>query len=315
MNRSILLLFIAIALCCSLTACSEAYQPEDIVIYGHYEQNKNLDDGMEPIEWIILNIQGDKMLLVSRYCLDLQPYNIKYENVTWDECSLRVWLNESFISIAFTTEEQTAILLSDIGYNIFDEISFKKYGEFRTIGEKSTYDRIFLLSADEYSHYLNNKAYGIGISTAYASSKSENPYNSDCPYWLRTRDDSSHLIACAIIKWKEKPYKSGRYLHKNDIGVRPAMWVSSKVKFEGKEQKEDTTHKDDLRIGQKFRITSNSGRGRSGPGTEFEIVSFVKEGEVYTILDIAFASNGYEWFLLDMGSTSCWVSSGLGKLN
>ncbi len=68
-------------------------------------------------------------------------------------------------------------------------------------------------------------------------------------------------------------------------------------------------------IGRSFRITVSSGRGRTGAGTEFAYVETVHYGEVYTILDVANASNGVAWFKLKVSGTECWVSSGLGSWN
>ena len=47
----------------------------DIVTFGRYEQDNNLDNGPEEIDWIVLDIQGDKALLLSKYGLDAKQYN------------------------------------------------------------------------------------------------------------------------------------------------------------------------------------------------------------------------------------------------
>lgn len=60
--------------------------------FGHYEQG----NGIEPIEWVILKMEGTKVFLLSKYALDYQPYHDTFEPVTWENCSLRKWLNESF---------------------------------------------------------------------------------------------------------------------------------------------------------------------------------------------------------------------------
>ena len=84
------------------------------VIFGHYEQDNDLTNGKEPIEWIVLDTQDGKSLLLSKYALDCQPYNTNKQNVTWSTCSLRTWLNGGawgygFISVAFSSEEQARI--------------------------------------------------------------------------------------------------------------------------------------------------------------------------------------------------------------
>ena len=81
----------------------------NIVTYGHYEQDNNTSNGKEAIEWQVLAVDGDKILVISRYGLDAQPYNTKDTSVTWETCSLRSWLNGSFLFDAFDIEERQSI--------------------------------------------------------------------------------------------------------------------------------------------------------------------------------------------------------------
>ena len=46
-----------------------------IVTFGQYEQDNNTGNGPEEIEWIVLDVQDGKSLLLSRYGLDAKPYN------------------------------------------------------------------------------------------------------------------------------------------------------------------------------------------------------------------------------------------------
>lgn len=38
----------------------------NVVTYGHYEQDNDTANGKEPIEWVVLDVQGDKALLISK---------------------------------------------------------------------------------------------------------------------------------------------------------------------------------------------------------------------------------------------------------
>ena len=51
-------------------------------------------------------------LIVSDYALQIMPYNENNEDVTWETCSLREWLNSSFYEKNFTEEEKASIVLS-----------------------------------------------------------------------------------------------------------------------------------------------------------------------------------------------------------
>ena len=43
------------------------------ILFGEYEQDNDESTGKEAIEWLVLDKQEDKMLVISRYGLDCQP--------------------------------------------------------------------------------------------------------------------------------------------------------------------------------------------------------------------------------------------------
>ena len=72
------------------------------VSFGSYEQDNNPANGKEEIEWIVLDVQGDRSLLISKYALDCKKYNTEWTDGTWESCSLRKWLNSDFLNAAFS---------------------------------------------------------------------------------------------------------------------------------------------------------------------------------------------------------------------
>ena len=118
------------------------------VTFGHYPQTKNGNDST-PIEWAVLARDGSKALLLSRYGLEAQPYNQVSANVTWEDCTLRAWLNDTFLNCAFTQEEQTAILLTDV-----DNSRAQGYSSWATDGGSDTQDMVFLLSYADAQYYF-----------------------------------------------------------------------------------------------------------------------------------------------------------------
>ena len=121
----------------------------EYVTFGHYEQDNDLTDGDEAIEWQILEISDGKALLLSRYGLDAKPYNTASRNITWADSSLRKWLNNDFLEAAFTEEERGQIQTTKVnnskaqGYTV-DSVS----------GGNDTRDQIFLLSYAEANKYF-----------------------------------------------------------------------------------------------------------------------------------------------------------------
>lgn len=112
--------------------------------YDMVDRNGNYDDKKETIEWIVVDYDEDegKALLLSRYVVDTMPYNDSTKSITWENCTLRSWLNESFLYKAFNKEEQKLIINS--------ELRNHDYNSYEVSGGNDTKDRVFILSSDEY---------------------------------------------------------------------------------------------------------------------------------------------------------------------
>ena len=118
----------------------------DYVVFGHYEQDGNLDNGPEPIEWIVLSDEDGKLLLMSRYILDGVPYHTDYTDVTWETCALRAFLNDDFYNTAFDADEQSRILTTTV--------TNPDNARMSTPGGNDTEDKLFLLSMEEVLEYF-----------------------------------------------------------------------------------------------------------------------------------------------------------------
>ena len=125
----------------------------NIVTFGHYEQDNDLSNGPEEIEWIVLDFdeKDHKALLISRYGLDAKRYNEEwYGNTnTWENCTLRKWLNDEFLKEAFDTDEQVAIIVSEVKNS-----ASQGFVEWNSYGGNNTKDQIFLLSYVEANQYF-----------------------------------------------------------------------------------------------------------------------------------------------------------------
>ena len=85
------------------------YYEGDYLIFGTYEQDGVYSNGPEPIEWMILEENENGTLLLSRYVLEVKPYNEERGNTEWETCTLRKWLNDDFCHEAFT-DDQIALI-------------------------------------------------------------------------------------------------------------------------------------------------------------------------------------------------------------
>ncbi|MBR4342614.1 MAG: hypothetical protein IKP88_07905 [Lachnospiraceae bacterium] len=120
----------------------------DIIKFGSYEQDDDMTNGKEEIEWIVLAKDSKKILVVSKYALDCLPYNKEYReyDITWEKSSLREWLNKIFYKTAFTKKERTMINKVKL---INDDNPY--YG---TEGGNDTKDKVFLLSLNDVINTL-----------------------------------------------------------------------------------------------------------------------------------------------------------------
>ena len=195
----------------------------NIVTFGRYEQDNNQDNGTEEIEWLILDVRDGKCLLLSWYGLDTKPYNTKNTSVTWENCTLREWLNDEFLNAAFTAEEQSAIWLTDV-----DNRPEQGFSSWKTDGGNNTQDRIFLLSYAEANRYFGTEykkaAWNASVyPTRYAKQNKASMNYGVGWWWLRspggTQDNAADvyyngsLLTCAV--------------HDARGCVRPAIWVNA----------------------------------------------------------------------------------------
>ena len=201
------------------------------VTFGRYPQTAEGNDET-PIEWLVLDYDAvnNRVLLLSRYGLDAQPYNTEYTSITWEKCTLRTWLNGAFLNKAFTAQEQKGILTISV-----DNSDSQGYGKWRTNGGNNSQDRIFLLSYAEANKYLgvtyedreNTKsrvaptAYAIKQRAYIARSKTADGAAAGW-WWLRSPGDYQGLAASV--------YRDGS-LNSNYVGsgsgcVRPALWIN-----------------------------------------------------------------------------------------
>ena len=120
----------------------------DIVTFGNYEQDGDAENGAEPIEWFILDMEDGQATLLSVYLLDGHRYHPEeMDKITWEDCELRAWLNDDFLNAAFTEAEQEHIAVT----NVINEDN----PIFGTPGGNDTADKIWLFSFSDLEKYFH----------------------------------------------------------------------------------------------------------------------------------------------------------------
>lgn len=166
----------------------------DCIYFGNYYQSNS--STKEPIKWRVLSVNGNDAFLLADQNLDDKPYNEEDTDVTWATCTLRTWLNDTFLNTAFTSAEQVAIKNTTV---VNDDNPY-----YDTEGGENTTDKVYLLSIAEAS----NTAYGFNgefrtesetreaKNTAYAKecgawTSASTEYEGNGDWWLRSPGDGS----------------------------------------------------------------------------------------------------------------------------
>ena len=195
------------------------------VLFGRYEQDNDFSNGSEKIEWIVLDVQDGKSLLLSKYLLDSKPYNDRIGEITWAECSLREWLNHEFMDSAFTGRDQERILPT--------RVENEAQEDSRASGGEDTLDQVFLLSYREaYLQYLSGQSARQCAPTDYAIAQGSRASDmcfsygrGTGPWWLRTPGRDQESVTVVRYDGTSDGINGTEHAAMGHIAVRPAMWV------------------------------------------------------------------------------------------
>lgn len=195
-----------------------------IVLFGSYEQDDNIENGKEPIEWIVLEAKGNKVLLISKLLLESIPYNNSEDSVTWKTCSIRKWLNNDFYNDAFNDEEKQGVLSTIV------DNSPSQFPKWSNEGGENTEDKVFLLSYIEAKKYLgvtddddSSAPKAVAENTTYSMRKwaANNPQKGPKSWWLRMPGGAIGLVGNVGSDGVLHVYKN----NSTSPYARPCIWI------------------------------------------------------------------------------------------
>lgn len=218
----------------------------EVITLGKYEQDNNTENGAEPIEWIVLEKNGNKALVISRYVLDAVPFVKGFGNADWESSTIRKWLNKEFMG-SFTEAEKARIIESFVPSreqtSIIDEA-----GNVITPEVPGTTDKVFLFSDFELKKYLvddpdtwGDEAYAM--ATTYAEAQGVWVLTKDRYRTLRYTEETVPSVMIGSGWWwlrsqgseaaKTKDVDTQGNIRENGHdngeshdGIRPAMWIT-----------------------------------------------------------------------------------------
>lgn len=217
---------------CGITEGSRILLVGDSVWLGYYEQDGNPNNGKEEIEWVVLEYDADKnqAFVISKYCLDTISFD--FNSASWQDSSIRKWLNNDFISSAFSVEERTCLLETKI------EIPMD-YSE-REASTKTITDYIFLLDYEEATKSFVSNAARQGTPTEYCRQRGcydperyAYEHNTDCKevekghtwWWLRSEGIDPSRAGNVVSAGTVGTY--GGLKNSTEGTIRPAMWIKT----------------------------------------------------------------------------------------
>lgn len=211
----------------------------DIVTFGQYDYN--VSEGVEPIEWEVRAVEGDKLLLVSKYLTEFNFFDDFIKSATysfeatheynWESSDLREYLNTVVLNQMFNAAELKYIINSEIvtesGANYYlnympEEIGTaraKYLGLYEDTPLLITNDRLFLLSFEDLVEYYDMEIDKKGMPT-FLKAADISGKGKVFDFYLRNHGGVFAQMFCLS---PETGHISERGLRN---GIRPAMWVS-----------------------------------------------------------------------------------------
>lgn len=231
------------------TTDSSGVSTWDCIYFGNYWQNDTNGDGVadendakQPIKWRVLSVNGDDAFVVADQNLDSKAYNETKTDVTWENSTIRSWLNgygelvnkdkksfiiDNFLDNAFSVAEQNAIKTT---YVVNEDNP-----DYGTDGGNNTWDKVYLLAISEAANisYGFDDKYNASSKTREAKNteyakqcgawSSENSsYLDNGNWWLRTAGGSAYYASRVSL------YGSVYYFYVNgtNVAVRPALHIN-----------------------------------------------------------------------------------------
>lgn len=208
--------------------------PGDYVSFGGYN-------------WQVLDVNNGNALVISERILDFRAYNNTAEEVTWENCDLRKYLNSDFYN-SFSEKDRKRIM-SVKNSNPDNPWDFSAQdGEAFSDGGNDTKDYIFLLSIDDVMKYYSEDGKDSMLYEAQLGSREEK-FSDDCnkeriaynisgsvsdprsnSWALRTPGKFQDAVSYIDINGKIS--LAGMWVENEYFGIRPAMWIKNAKSLE-----------------------------------------------------------------------------------
>ena len=186
-------------------------QVGDVVTFGRYDTNPT-SFGTERLQWIVLQKEGNTLMLITKEGIAGSVYHGKHTEVEWTESALCAFLNDT----------------------LYEDI-FSKYEKEMIVDNLTTQERLSLLSVtevealfqDDVSRQLSitdvAKSKGTNVNSASKANQWDVKGYRSSWWWLRGDDKKS--IFAPIVTEDGMILTDEKYVNKPNGAVRPVVWV------------------------------------------------------------------------------------------
>ena len=112
-----------------------SYEIGTNVYFGHLEQDGDFTNGEEPIRWVVIENNGDSIVMLSNDILEFNKYDDNSKTTTWEDSYIFHHLNEEFADTIFSDEEKDMLINSGNA----GKISMLSEAQFAQLDEKYKY--------------------------------------------------------------------------------------------------------------------------------------------------------------------------------
>ncbi len=190
----------------------------DAVVFGRFEQNCKYD-GVEPIEWIVLEKQDDKILLISRYALEKIAYNDDGSAAEFESSTLFAFLNGIFYDNAFNETERASL-----------------------IGEDNK--KVTMLDVEQAKKYYEYDSWRACAPSEMVKQSGARVENGACWWWLV--DKGNIKDSACYVHFDGSIRTHGFSTDYGLVAVRPVIWVKSDTGQEDIESSETSTESSEI---------------------------------------------------------------------
>lgn len=221
MKRWFCALLCMILLVTSMPCLAEtANRPQvgDHFLFGRWEQDNDDTNGYEPLEWFVVDEDGDRLFVMTYRCIEVAIFYHKRVSRYWGNSTLREWMNSIWIDQLFTPEEKSHILLTTVTNT--NPHSVPGAGD-------DTLDYIYLMSRKECMQYFPEQEDRVAWPTAHAVAQgcTVSKKTGSTRWWLRTPGARKCDIQGIRIDGRYTSYGMQDVDWPTNC-LRPVMWIT-----------------------------------------------------------------------------------------